>query len=119
MRMVAAITVVATVLSGSGLPMCVSLLARAAEPCATHQHEQAGHAAHGAPVAASHADDACHSGDGNMGCATDGACPTGGTAAPVAHVGLSTPRAALDTTPVIDQTYPSFLSPPLSPPPQV
>lgn len=113
------LAILATVLSGSGLPMCVSLLARAVEPCAMHQHEQAGHAAHGAQVAASHADDSCHPGDGNTGCATGGACPTGGTAAPVAHAGLSTPRAALDSTPVLDQPYPSFLSPPLSPPPQV
>lgn len=119
MRNAAAITVVAAVLSGSGLPMCMSLLARAAEPCAMHQHELAGHAAHGARVAASHAGDACHAGDGNTGCATGGACPTGGTAAPVAHAGLGTPRVALGTTPVIDQTYPSFLAPPLSPPPQV
>lgn len=118
MRIIAAITILAATLTGSGLPMCVSLLARAAEPCVMHEHDQNAHTADAVRVAAGHADDACHSGDGNLGCATGGTCPTGGTAAPAAHARLSAPRVALDKTPMIYQAYPSFLSPPLSPPPQ-
>jgi len=116
--MATTVAIIGTVLWGSGLPMCVSLLARAAEPCAMHQHDQNGHTAHSVQVVAGDAD-ACHSGDGTTGCATDGTCPTGGTAAPAARAGLSAPRLAPNKTPLSDPTYLSFLSPPLSPPPQV
>jgi hypothetical protein len=120
-RAVALILAVTVAASGSGLPMCVSLLARAAEPCAMHQHQRGGHDAHGAQVTPAHdMDDACHSGDGDIGCATGGSCPTGGTAGPlVAEAVLATFGPAPAVTPAIEQAYLSFLSPPLSPPPQV
>jgi hypothetical protein len=111
--------------SGSGLPMCASLLAQVAEPCAMHEHAS-GHAGHGplAPnppqVVAGHAaDDACHGRDGDLGCAAGGTCPAGGVAAPFATAPVVT-RGGLapDVTPAPDATYDSFLSPPAPPPPQ-
>jgi hypothetical protein len=100
--------------------MCVSLLARAAEPCAMHQHQRGGHDAHGAQVAPAHdMDGACHSGAGVIGCATGGSCPTGGNAAPLAAAAiLPTSGPTRLVTPAIEEAHVSFLSPPLPPPPQ-
>jgi len=117
---VAALAILAVATSGSGLPMCLSLLARAAEPCAMHQHEPGGHHPHGARVAPAHGmDDACHTGDGDIGCATGGSCPTGGTAAPFAAAAvLPTSDPTRLVIPTIQRAHLSFLSPPLPPPPQ-
>jgi len=122
MRLLALGTALTVALSGSGLPMCASLLAQAAEPCAMHEHAS-GHAGHGplAPqVVAGHAaDDACHGRDGDLGCATGGTCPAGGVAAPFAAAPLvTTGGLAPDVPPSPDATYHSFLSPPAPPPPQ-
>ena len=118
-RSLAALTILTVAASGSGLPMCVSLLARAAQPCAMHQHERGGHV-HGAQVAPGHdMDGACHSGDSAFGCATGGSCPTGGTAAPlVAEAVPSTSGPTHTATPPMARAHHSFLSPPAPPPPQ-
>src|SRR6266540_5272265 len=71
--------------AGSGLPMCISLLAQAAAPCdmhsshngaAMHQHA----AQHGALVTQA-SGQACHQ-DAGLGCAAGTTCPTGGPATP-------------------------------------
>jgi hypothetical protein len=111
--MLAILTVAA---SGSGIPMCVSLLARAAEPCAMHQHKSG----HGAAVIAGHdVGDACHN-DAEPGCVSGGTCPAGGSAASLAaQPVLSAPAFAADAAFTIDPTPHSFFSAPLPPPPQV
>jgi len=116
-RSAALAAALAVVLSGSGLPMCVSLLARAAEPCPMHQHQRGGP---GAEIVAGHdMDGGCHSDAGDVGCATGGTCPTGGAAAPVAaEAVLATSRPTRAVTPELDQAHLSFVSPPLPPPPQ-
>jgi P-type Cu2+ transporter len=106
---------------GGGVPMCMSLLAEVSTPCAMHTH--AGSAVHDANVvtlsAAPSGHDACHADAATFGCATGGACPSGGTAAPAwAHV-LVAPRAASRTQDLGPaSTLTSYLAPPLAPPPQ-
>jgi hypothetical protein len=117
--LVLALTVAA---SGSGLPMCVSLLATAA-PCTMHQHERGSHDAHGAqlvPGGGHDMDGACHSGDGDIGCATGGTCPTGATAAPLAvRPVLSASGLGADAASTIDPAPHSFSSAPPPRPPRV
>lgn len=114
---VLALTVAA---SGSGLPMCANLLARAVEACTMHQHERGSHDGHGGQVVPGHGmDDACHSGDGDVGCATGGSCSTGGAAAPrTAEAMLATSTPVHAVTPTIEAAHLSFLSAPPPPPPQ-
>ena len=118
-RIVALILAVVVAASGSGLPMCVTLLARAAEPCPMHEHSQGGGTHHAVQVVAGHPiGDPCHS-DADLGCATGGNCPTGGTAAQLgAQPPLSSNRLARAEASVIDGALHSFLSPPAPPPPQ-
>src|SRR5438046_7944302 len=70
--------------AGSGLPMCVSLLAQAAAPCEMHSgyngaatHE---HAAHLAAVVAQASGQMCHQDAAGLGCAAGSTCPTGSPA---------------------------------------
>ena len=109
--------------AGSGLPMCVSLLAQAAAPCDMHsRHNGAAtheHAAHLAALVAQGLGQACHQDAASLGCAAGSTCPTGSPATAVwakVSVGL---RAA-SRTGVLgpDTTFVSYLAPPLSPPPQ-
>lgn len=118
-RTLAVAAILATAFSGSGLPMCISLVAHAAQPCAMREHASE-HAGHGPQVVAGHAqDDACHGQDGDLGCATGGSCPTGGTPAPLAaEAVLATSGPVYVVTPAVAGTHLSFLSPPLPPPPQ-
>ena len=109
--------------AGSGLPMCVSLLAQAAAPCDMHSgHNGAAtheHAVHLAALVAQGSGQACHQDATGLGCAAGTTCPTGSPAAAVwakMSVGL---RAALRTGVLgPDTTFVSYLAPPLSPPPQ-
>jgi hypothetical protein len=96
--------------------MCVSLLARAAQPCAMHQHERGG----AAQVMAGHeAGDTCH-GEADLGCASGGTCPTSGTAAPLAaQPALLATALGRDATFTLDPTPHSFSAAPGTPPPQV
>jgi len=115
-RTLAALAILTVAASGSGLPMCVSLLARAAEPCPMHQH---GDGSQATQIVAEHTmGDACHS-DGDVGCATGGSCPTGGNATAIASEPvLATSGATVGVTPLIERAHLTFLSPPLPPPPQ-
>jgi hypothetical protein len=109
--------------AGSGLPMCVSLLAQAAAPCDMHSgHNGAAtheHAAHVAALVAQGSGQACHQDATGLGCAAGSTCPTGSPATGVwakVSVGL---RAA-SRTGILgpSTTFASYLAPPLSPPPQ-
>src|SRR5947208_7617879 len=71
--------------AGSGLPMCVSLLAQAAAPCDMHSgHKGAAtheHAAHLVALVAQSSGQACHQDDATgLGCAAGSTCPTGSPA---------------------------------------
>ena len=109
--------------AGSGLPMCVSLLAQAAAPCDMHSgHNGAAtheHAAHLAALVAQPSGQACHQDATGLGCAAGSTCPTGSPAMGVwakASVGA---RAAFHTGALgPSTTFVSYLTPPLSPPPQ-
>jgi hypothetical protein len=106
---------------GGGVPMCVSLIAAAAAPCAMHTHAAA--PAHDAQVAtlsaAPSGHKACHADGATFGCATGGACPGGGTAAPVwANVPVAVGAASRADVPRPAFALISYLAPPLSPPPQ-
>src|SRR5438552_4938709 len=109
--------------AGSGLPMCISLLAQAAAPCDMHSgHSGAAmheHAAHVAALVAQPSGQACHQDPAGLGCATGSTCPSGGPATLAwAKVSVSV-RAALRTgVPEPSSTFVSYLAPPLSPPPQ-
>jgi len=109
--------------AGSGLPMCISLLAQAAAPCDMHSdHNGAAtheHSAHLAALVAQPSGQACHQDATGLGCATGSTCPSGGPATlawakvPIAlraesRTGVLRPASALI----------SYLAPPLSPPPQ-
>ena len=120
-RALAAAVALAAAAQGGGVPMCVSLLAEAAAPCAMHMpgmHEMDD--AGGATLVATPAGHGtCHVDAASLGCAAGGTCPTGGTAAPAwlnvriaprvaLRAVVSGPRAALI----------SYLAAPLAPPPQ-
>src|SRR5436309_11766521 len=109
--------------AGSGLPMCVSLLAQAAAPCDMHS----GH--NGAPTHKNAADlaaliaqpsgQACHQDATGLGCAAGSTCPTGSPAMGV-RAKMSVGLRAASRTGVLgpDTTFVSYFAPPLSPPPQ-
>src|SRR5438270_10809904 len=67
--------------AGSGLPMCVSLLAQAAAPCDMHSgHNGAAtheHAVHLAALVAQGSGQACHQDAAGHGCSAGRTCPTG------------------------------------------
>ncbi len=109
--------------AGSGLPMCVSLLAQAAASCDMHSGHNGApthkHAAHLAALVAQPSGQACHQDATGLGCAAGSTCPTGSPATGVwakVSVGL---RAASRTGVLGPSTsFVSYLAPPLSPPPQ-
>lgn len=118
-RAIAAVLGLALTASGSGLPMCLSMLAQSRGPCDMH----ARHGTHGAAqlvqAEAMPPLGACHAGDQGAGCSTAGSCPSAGAAA-IAHAewALATrlpTRAALQPP---AGAFASFRAPPLSPPPQ-
>src|SRR5439155_4013416 len=109
--------------AGSGLPMCVSLLAQAAAPCEMHSgyngaatHE---HAAHLAAVVAQASGQMRHQDAAGLGCAAGSTCPTGSPATGIwakVSVGLRAETRTGVLRPA--STLISYLAPPLSPPPQ-
>ncbi len=109
--------------AGSGLPMCINLLAQAAAPCDMHSGHNGApshqRAAHLAALVAQPSGQACHQDPAGLGCATGSTCPSGGPATLAwAKVSVSV-RAALRTgVPEPSSTFVSYLAPPLSPPPQ-
>ena len=109
--------------AGSGLPMCVSLLAQAAAPCDMHSgHNRAPthtHAAYLVAVVAQASGQMCHQDAAGLGCAAGTTCPTGGPATPAWAKVLVGLRAA-SRTGVLgpSPTFVSYVAPPLSPPPQ-
>src|SRR2546428_13285681 len=120
-RGVAGAVVLGPAVQGSGVPMCASLLAETAAPCAmhlpgTHGTKDAGVAT---LVAAPAGHGACHVDAASLGCAASGSCPTGGTAAPAWPNILSATRVASRTVaPGKRSVLISYLAPPLAPPPQ-
>ena len=124
LRTVAAAAALVVAAAGSGVPMCVSLLAQAVAPCEMHSGDIGAaahdHAAHVVAVAApASGQSSCHQDVAGLGCAAGSACPTAGPAAPApatvpigvrvaSHTGALGPAANLI----------SYLAPPLSPPPQ-
>ena len=83
-RTIAAAVALVAAVQGSGVPMCASLLAEAATPCAMHSTsvEHAHDPATAILVAVPAGHGTCHVDAGALGCAAGGACPTGGIAAP-------------------------------------
>ena len=109
--------------AGSGLPMCVSLLAQAAAPCDMHSgHNGAAtheHAAHLAALVAQPSGQACHQDATGLGCAAGSTCPTGSPAAGVwANVSVDVRTASRTGVLGPSTTFVSYLAAPLSPPPQ-
>src|SRR5437588_3301119 len=123
LRAVCLVVSLSVATAGTGLPMCVSLLARAAAPCDMHSgHNGAamlGHAAHGAALVAQASGQACHQDATGLGCAAGSTCPTGSPAAGVwgkVSVGVGAAfRAGVQGSSTI---LVSHLTSPLSPPPQ-
>ena len=111
LRAVCLVVSLSVATAGGGLPMCVSLLAQAAAPCDMHSgHSGAAtheHAAHLTALVAQESGQACHQD------------ATGSPAMGVwakASVGA---RAAFHTGALgPSTTFVSYLTPPLSPPPQ-
>ncbi|HEX4627198.1 MAG TPA: hypothetical protein VH137_00285, partial [Gemmatimonadales bacterium] len=85
LRGVALTVALAVATAGNGLPMCLTVLAHLAAPCAMHTGHQGDQAPHhrssAATLSAQPPSQACHPGDAGPGC-TGSACPTGGPAAP-------------------------------------
>jgi len=121
LRSLAALAALSVAAAGGGVPMCVSLIARATAPCAMHT-EHAGSPAHhvaatvhGAPSG----DASCHGDAQSPGCATGGACPSGGPAAPVCGAPAVAVAAPDHQTAFASAAaHLSFVAPPLPPPPQ-
>ncbi len=122
LRGIALVVAVSIAATGSGLPMCVSLLAQAAAPCDMHSGHNGAthrHAAQHAALVAQATGQACHQDATGIGCAAGSTCPTGGPAA-----GVRTPvsvdlRAAASAGVLAPRgTFASYLAPPPSPPPQ-
>jgi hypothetical protein len=120
-RVFAAVAALAVATQGGGVPMCVSLLAEAAAPCAmhmpsTHQMHDVGVAT---LVAAHPGHGACHVDAASLGCAAGGTCPTGGTAAPAwLNIPIASRVASRTVAPGQNSALISYLAPPLAPPPQ-
>src|SRR2546426_11680594 len=109
--------------AGSGLPMCISLLAQAAAPCDMHSGHNGApshlHAAHLAALVAQPSGQACHQDPAGLGCATGSTCPTGGPATGVwATVLVGVHVASRPGVPETSTAFASYLAPPISPPPQ-
>jgi len=109
--------------AGSGLPMCVSLLAQAAAPCDMHSGHNGApthkHAAHLAALVAQPSGQACHQVATGLGCAAGGTCPTGSPATGVwANVSVGVRAASRRGVLGPSTTFVSYFAPPLSPPPQ-
>jgi len=120
-RSLASAAALAVAAQGGGAPMCVSLIAKAVEPCAMHTHGAA--SAHDFDVAtlspAPLGNDACHADAESLGCAAGGTCPTGGPVAPVSATPPPALRASICVAPLgIASRFHSYLAPPPSPPPQ-
>jgi hypothetical protein len=108
--------------AGSGLPMCVSLLAQAVAPCDMHRHSGAAtheHAVQRAALVAHAPGQACHQDAAALGCAAGSTCPSGGPARP-ARANVTTGQGAASRTGVLGtaSAFISYFAPPLSPPPQ-
>ena len=120
-RTLAAAVALAAAAQGGGVPMCASLLAEAATPCAMHstsvEHAHDPAAAILVAVPAGHG--TCHLDAGALGCAAGGACPTGGIAAPAwLNIPIAPPVASRTVAAGPSSALISYLAPPLAPPPQ-
>ena len=120
-RFLASAAALAVAAQGGGVPMCASLLAEAAAPCAMHSPgvHRAHHPGGATLVTASAGHGACHVDAASPGCADGGTCPSSGAAAlvwsnfPIALRAASRVVAAGPSSPLL-----SYLAPPLAPPPQ-
>ncbi|HYU02114.1 MAG TPA: hypothetical protein VEK85_17220 [Gemmatimonadales bacterium] len=122
-RAVALAAIISVGSTGTGLPMCLSLLAQAAAPCAMHATHPGGathqHAAQLTALVAPVPGQACHQDVAGLGCTTRIACPTAGAATPArTRASFALPAASRFGLAGPDSGFASFLAPPLSPPPQ-
>lgn len=123
LRGVAVVVALSVTAAASGLPMCVSLVARVAAPCDGHRAggggarpEQVVHRAAVAPQASPHA---CHPDAAGLGCAAGSVCPTAGPAVPLwASVPVALRATSRVSVPGPVSPLVSYFAPPLSPPPQ-
>src|SRR5437588_12431801 len=109
--------------AGSGLPMCVSLLAQAAAPCDMHSRHNGAptheHAVQAPTLVAQSSGQACHQDAAGLGCAAGSTCPTGSPATAVwANVSVGLRAESRTGALRLASALISYLSPPLSPPPQ-
>ena len=119
-RCLASVAILAVAAAGAGVPMCVSLLARAATPCAMHTDPGAPGHDHDVGIsitAAPVGHDTCHDDAQTVGCAAGGVCPSGVTGAlsSMQIDGVASPSHAF----VFASTdgHESFIAAPLPPPP--
>lgn len=123
-RTFALAALVAVVSSGTGLPMCVRVLAQAVQPCVMHTHQDGaggGHKNHHQSLGSLAASDgqACHPGDHGVGCSAAGSCPSAGAGmAAQTTSALATLRPLRVALQPPAAAFASFCAPPLSPPPQ-
>jgi hypothetical protein len=108
---------------GTGLPMCLSLLAQAIAPCTMHQtHHEHGTThtvAHSMQLTTQTADETCHTGGPTHGCAAGGVCPGGGSAAFAAMRDVAGLLPVVAAGPIgAPLSHVSYVAPPPSPPPQ-
>src|SRR6266480_6712837 len=86
MRAIALAVALSMATAGSGLPMCVSLLAQATAPCDMHSGHKGGatygHSAHLAALVPQASGQMCHQDATGLGCAAGTTCPTGSPASP-------------------------------------
>jgi len=120
-RTLAAAVALAAAAQAGGVPMCASLLAEAAAPCAMHSTNP--HRTHGPGLAtlaaASAGHGVCHVDAAAPGCAAGGTCPTGGTAAPAwVNLPIAPRLPSRDVAAGPSSALISYLAPPLAPPPQ-
>src|SRR2546426_7550802 len=122
-RAVALAAIISVGSTGTGLPMCLSLLAQAAAPCEMHAAHPGGvthqHAAQLSALVAQAPGQACHQDAAGLGCTAGTACPTAGAATPArTRVSVALAAASCFGLAGPDSGFASFLAPPLSPPPQ-
>lgn len=120
-RALACAAALAVAAEGGGVPMCASLLAEAAAPCAMHSAgvHRPHHPGVATVVAASAGHDSCHVDAASPGCDAGGTCPSSGTAAPAwINIPIALRAASRTVAAGPGSALISYLAPPLAPPPQ-
>ncbi len=123
LRAIALVVALSVAATGSGVPMCLSLVAQATAPCEMHSsHDRTptpAPTAQSSWLVAQHPQHACHPDAPGLGCAAGGASPTAGPAAAAwNHIQVILRAASRVTVLEPVSTVLSYLAPPPSPPPQ-